>query len=161
MAASAGDCIGGGAGVSWGGGIFIFWISNRYAWAVGVALQQTSSVAVDARTSDTRDAAGGTSTSKYHKSLQQTYKVVEWPGQRKQFLSTFKPEFGFLKTMHQRCFAWASKSNICCNTYSHSHIIAFPAHRPQIQFRQKAIRTRQILCEQWQSAQINGWEDTN
>lgn len=61
-------------GIGCGGGIdSIFCTSNTYAWAVGVAVQHTSSVVVDARTSDTRDATGGTSTSKYHKSLQQTY----------------------------------------------------------------------------------------
>lgn len=60
-------------GIGCGGGIdSIFCTSKIYAWAVGVPVQHTSSVVVDARTRDTRDATGGTSTSKYHKSLQQT-----------------------------------------------------------------------------------------
>lgn len=57
-----------------GGGICsIFCTSRMYAWAVGVGVQQTSSEEVDARTRATRAAGGGTSTSKYHKSLQQTF----------------------------------------------------------------------------------------
>lgn len=60
-------------GIGCGGGIdSIFCTSKMYACAVGVGVQHTSSVVVDARTSETRDATGGTSTSKYHKSLQQT-----------------------------------------------------------------------------------------
>lgn len=51
----------------------IFVHSNKYEWAVGVLTQHNSNEFVDARIKATRAAVDGTSTSKYHKSLQQTY----------------------------------------------------------------------------------------
>ena len=55
------------------GGMSYFISCRRYASAVGTAPQHTSSVLVLARTSCTRDGAGGFSVSRNHRSLKHTF----------------------------------------------------------------------------------------
>lgn len=99
-------------GIGCGGGIdSIFCTSKMYACAVGVGVQHTSSVVVDARTSDTRDATGGTSTSKYHRSLQQTCEFRAFQENHKPFrnikaadkyISLILIDHSFTKTIIER-----------------------------------------------------------
>ena len=56
------------------GGISYFCICRIYASACGIEPQQTSNELVEARTSCTRPGTAGLSVSKYHRSLQQTFK---------------------------------------------------------------------------------------